>query len=53
VHYLGAARIGDFVEARCRVKRQTRHVVFVESEPFSAGRMVATADGIWKFLSAA
>lgn len=48
VHYLDAAQIGEFVEARCRVVRRTRFVIFAEAEISSAERVIATAKGIWK-----
>lgn len=50
MHYVDATRIGEFVEARCRVVRQTRHIAFVEAEVFSNGRLAATARGIWKMM---
>lgn len=48
LHYIDAARIGDFVEARCRVLRLARQIAFVEAEIHSAGRLAATARGVWK-----
>jgi uncharacterized protein (TIGR00369 family) len=48
LHYISAARIGDFVEARCRVIKQARHIAFMEAEIHSSGRLAATARGIWK-----
>jgi uncharacterized protein (TIGR00369 family) len=50
MHYVDAVQIGEFVEARCRVMRRTRSVLFMEAEIMANGRLVATARGIWKVL---
>ena len=50
MHYVDATRIGDFVEARCRVVRLARQIAFVEAEVFSDGRLAATARGVWKMI---
>lgn len=52
IHYIDAIRIGEFIEARCRVIRQARQLAFVEAEIFSNGRLSATARGVWKMIRA-
>src|SRR5262245_36932581 len=32
IHYVDAAKIGEFIEARCRVVRRTKHVLFVDAD---------------------
>ena len=47
-HFLSGVEEGEFVEARCRVLRETKMLLFMTGE-FSVGtRPVATANGIWK-----
>ena len=47
-HFLSGVAEGEFVEARCRVLRETKTLLFMAGE-FSVGeRPVATASGIWK-----
>jgi acyl-coenzyme A thioesterase PaaI-like protein len=50
VHFIDAVQIGDFVEARCRVVRRTRALVFMSGELVVGDRVVATANGVWKTL---
>ncbi|MBX6369120.1 MAG: PaaI family thioesterase [Rhodospirillales bacterium] len=51
-HFLAPARLGDFVEARARVTRRTRSVVFVEGVLAIKEHTIARAHGIWKVLKA-
>ena len=51
VHFIDAVQIGEFVEARCRVLRRTRSLIFMSGEFVVGERMVATANGVWKALS--
>jgi uncharacterized protein (TIGR00369 family) len=51
IHYVDGAKIGDFIEAHCRVVRRTRHVLFVDADLVVGDRLVATAKGIWKALA--
>lgn len=53
LHYLAAARPGDFVEARGTVVRRTRSVIFVAGRLSVAGKDVLSASGIWKVLGPA
>jgi acyl-coenzyme A thioesterase PaaI-like protein len=52
VHFVGAVEIGEFVEAKCKVVRRTRSLVFMNAELVVGERVVATANGIWKTLGA-
>ena len=48
--FIGAVRLGQFVEAEAKVVRTTRSVVFMEVKMFVEGRIVVSANGIWKIL---
>jgi len=50
VHFIDAVQIGDFVEAKCRVVRRTRSLIFMGAELLVGHRVVATANGVWKTL---
>ena len=50
MQFVGAVRVGDFVEAHCEVVRKTRSVLFIESKLKVGTRVVAAASGIWKIL---
>lgn len=50
LQYVAAAKIGDFVEVRCKVDRVTRSLIFMRADLLVADHLVATADGIWKVL---
>ena len=51
--FIGAVRLGQFVEAEAVVVRATRSVVFMEVKMFVEGRIVVSANGIWKILEEA
>ena len=46
--FIDAVKEGDFVEARCRVVRQTRSLMFMAATLSVGSRIVATAAGVWK-----
>ena len=48
--FIDAVRLGQFVEAEAKVVRTTRSVVFMEVKMFVEGRIVVSANGIWKIL---
>jgi len=48
--FIGSVQLGQFVEAHAEVVRATRSVVFMEVKMFVDGRIVASANGIWKIL---
>jgi acyl-coenzyme A thioesterase PaaI-like protein len=50
MHFIDAVQIGEFVEAKCRVVRRTRALVFMSAELVVGERLVATANGVWKTL---
>jgi acyl-coenzyme A thioesterase PaaI-like protein len=50
LHYLAAARPGDFIEARGAVTRRTRSVIFLTGRLSVGGKDVLAASGIWKVL---
>jgi acyl-coenzyme A thioesterase PaaI-like protein len=50
MHFVDAVQVGEFVEAKCRVVRRTRAIVFMEGELVVGERIVATAKGVWKVL---
>jgi len=48
--FIGAAKPGDFVEMRARIRRQTRSLVFVEGQGSIDGKLMLSSEGIWKIL---
>ncbi|MBR0668519.1 PaaI family thioesterase [Roseomonas hellenica] len=48
--FVSPARPGDFVECVPELQRVTRSVVFIRGELFVGGRLVMSADGVWKVL---
>ena len=50
VHFIGPVQIGEFVEAKCRVVRRTRSLIFMSADLVVGTRVVATANGVWKTL---
>ena len=48
--FLGEARLGDVVECRTKVEKQTRSVMFVSASFTVAGEPVMTATSLWKVL---
>jgi acyl-coenzyme A thioesterase PaaI-like protein len=52
MHYVSPVRLGDFVEGRAEIIRVAGSVVFVAGRFGVGAAIVATADGVWKILSA-
>lgn len=50
MHFIDAVRIGEFVEAKCKVVRRTRSLIFMSADLVVGSRVVATATGVWKTL---
>ncbi|MCC6777905.1 MAG: PaaI family thioesterase [Hyphomicrobiales bacterium] len=50
VHFVDAVQIGEFVEAKCKVVRRTRSLIFMSAEIVVGTRVVAVASGVWKTL---
>ncbi|MBM3560959.1 MAG: PaaI family thioesterase [Alphaproteobacteria bacterium] len=46
--FLGPARLGDWVEARCQVTRAARDVIFLRGEASANGQLVLTASALFK-----
>jgi len=50
IQYIGAVKIGEFVEAHCEIVRITRSIIFMRSTLKVGDRIVASASGVWKIL---
>lgn len=50
VHFVDAVQIGEFVETKAEIVRQTRSLVFVRADLFAGSRVIASVNGIWKIL---
>jgi uncharacterized protein (TIGR00369 family) len=48
IHFVGAVRHKEFVEAHCEVVRLTRAIIFMQCKLMVGARAVANATGIWK-----
>ncbi|MEJ0026738.1 MAG: PaaI family thioesterase [Rhizomicrobium sp.] len=46
--FVGPGKPGDILEARVRVTRQTRTMVFLSADIVAGDRTVAVATGLWK-----
>jgi uncharacterized protein (TIGR00369 family) len=46
--FVGPGRLGDMIEARVRVTRRARTMVFMSSELVSGDRTLLVATGLWK-----
>jgi uncharacterized protein (TIGR00369 family) len=49
-HFTAAVRAGDFVEATCRIVRQTRSLIFVACTLSVGNEVVSVSNGVWKVL---
>lgn len=47
-HFLSGVEDGEFVEAQCRLTRETKSLLFMAAEIAVGDRPVATAQGVWK-----
>jgi len=50
VHFVDAVHVSEFVEAKCKVVRRTRSLIFMSAELVVGERVVGTANGVWKTL---
>jgi acyl-coenzyme A thioesterase PaaI-like protein len=50
MHFIDAVHVGNFVEAKCKIVRRTRSLIFMSAELVVGDRVVATANGVWKTL---
>ena len=48
LHFVSAARPGDFIEGRAEIVRATRSVNFMRGKLTVRGGVIATSEGIWK-----
>jgi acyl-coenzyme A thioesterase PaaI-like protein len=48
MQFVGAVRLGEFVEAHCEVVRLTRAITFMQCRLVVDTRVVANATGLWK-----
>ena len=46
--FVGSGRLGDIIEARIRITRRTRTMVFLSGELTAGDRTLMTATGLWK-----
>ncbi len=51
VHFVGALQLGEFAQMQAEVVRATRSLVFLRGVMTVDGRVIATADGVWKILA--
>ena len=48
MQFVGAVRLGEFVEAYCEIVRITRAIIFMQCKLVVGTRAVGNATGIWK-----
>lgn len=48
--FVGPAKLGEVVEARVRITRQTRTIVFMAGELACGDRKILVGTGLWKIL---
>lgn len=51
IHYIGAIKLGEFARIHSEVVKATRSLVFMRGAMTVGGKIVATADGVWKILT--
>jgi uncharacterized protein (TIGR00369 family) len=52
IHFIGACRVGDFIEATGDILRSGRSIIYARGLLSVAGKPVAGVDGVWKLLEA-
>lgn len=52
MHFIGACRVGDFIEIRGEILRAGRSVIYARGLLTVADKPVAGVDGVWKLLEA-
>lgn len=50
IQYIGALNLHEFAEISVETVRATRSLVFLRGIMVADGRIIATADGVWKIL---
>jgi uncharacterized protein (TIGR00369 family) len=48
--FVGPGRLGELIEARVRVTRTSRTMVFLSAELVSSDRVILVATGLWKIV---
>ena len=48
--FIGPGKLGDVIEARVRVTRQTRTMIFLSADIICGERVLAVATGLWKIV---
>ncbi len=48
--FVGPGKLGDVIEARVRVTRQTRTLIFLSADLVCGNRPVAVTTGLWKIV---
>jgi len=48
--FVGAGKLGDLIDIRVHVTRQTRTLVFLSSHMTAGDRVLMSAQGMWKIL---
>jgi uncharacterized protein (TIGR00369 family) len=48
--FIGPGKLGDVIEARVRVTRQTRTMIFLSAEISVGERILGVATGLWKIV---
>jgi len=49
--FVGPGRLGDLVEARIRVSRRARTMIFLSGELYAGDRLLLVANGLWKVVT--
>ena len=49
VDFIGAARMGDWIESQAEVLKVSRSLIFAQSKVFANGQLVLRASGVYKF----
>ncbi|UHS58627.1 PaaI family thioesterase [Agrobacterium vaccinii] len=50
MQFMRAVRLGEVVEIRCEVLKETRTLIFLDGKLTVAGEIVAAARGVWKII---
>ena len=48
--FIGASKVGDEIIGNVKILKKTKTLVFISSEIYASGKIVATASGTWKIL---
>src|SRR5262249_60185287 len=48
MQFVGAVRLGEFIEAHCEIVRITRAIIFMQCKLAVGTRVVANATGSWR-----